>query len=208
MINLKNSVCQSKMDLITSKIQIHNDFEIKKRKMDFNDFNFDSLTIKKTFEFDIENNTNDSNKKKNNDTIMENIEQSIITKVKSKKTKKIKKRKNLLLNEIQDLKMCQSKVHLEEFLINSSESMKRLLRFYIQECFIFHIFSRKLKNPKHLFSRRSILFQIIRNPSILKTDCSFNNNSISNFCTGACLFLLKHHTSVGNYFSKNFEQLK
>ena len=155
MINLKNSVCQSKMDLITSKIQIHNDFEIKKRKMDFNDFNFDSSTIKKTFEFDIENNTNDSNKKKNNDTIMENIEQSIITKVKSKKTKKIKKRKNLLLNEIQDLKMCQSKVHFEEFLINSSESMKRLLRFYIQECFIFHIFSRKLKNPSPLLTLRN-----------------------------------------------------
>ena len=111
-------------------------------------------------------------------------------------SKKIAKQSSFILNQLNSLKKCQSKIDFQYFLENTSRFLKLILQFYLTECFHFHVFSRKLKSPKHLFSKRGLLFKIIDNPEMLKQDCGFNNNSISNFSTGASLFLKKHLKSV------------
>lgn len=99
---------------------------------------------------------------------------------------------SLSAEELDLLKACQTKSELEEFLETCGRPMVRLLELYLKECFHLHIFSRKLKSPKSLFLKRSLLLDIVRKPSLLRGDCGFNNNTVSNFCTGASIFLKKY----------------
>jgi hypothetical protein len=51
-------------------------------------------------------------------------------------------------------------------------------------------------NRKLLFSKRTFLLECILEPKNLSRECSFDNNLIKNFCTGAV-----------NFISRFFEEL-
>jgi hypothetical protein len=182
MLNSKENIDRAKSNLIKSKLTIllsnkmHNEKETSAK-----------LNQRSSLE-------NENQNEINNDTIFLRNISSLHSNLKSNnfnssKAHKISKEIKSLFKEFDLLKCCQSKSDFHFFVKNSSKFIKKLLEFYVKECFIFHVFSRKLKAPKHLFSKRNLLFKILKSPSILKKDCGFNNNSISNFCTGACLFL-------------------
>ena len=108
--------------------------------------------------------------------------------------KKIKKKKNQFSpNEINLLKKCTTKNKLNKILQkNLSQKWKKLIKFYITDCFIFDLYTRKLENKIKLLENREIFYNIIDNPDLLKIDCHFDNNMIKNFCTGLSNYLKIH----------------
>ena len=118
-------------------------------------------------------------------------------KQKKKKNKKILKKRihNTFLN-FNRFKNCTSKKNLQKILFGLSAKAKSFLRFYITECFIIDIFTRKIENKKMLMSKREFFFRIVKHPELLSNDCHFDNNLLKNFCTGAGNFIEKHFFDI------------
>ena len=112
-------------------------------------------------------------------------------KIISQKIKKISKKKNKQFShhEIKLIKKCSTKNKLEKILKKLSQNWKKLIKFYITDCFIFDLYTRKLENRKRLLENREIFYNIIDNSDILLIDCHFDNNMIKNFCTGLANYL-------------------
>lgn len=106
--------------------------------------------------------------------------------------KKRKSKKRWLIAEIRRLKKCQSKYSLMKFLIKMSGISRKLLRYYLTDCFIIDVCSRRLENKKFLISKRNLFLRILSQPEMLRDDCHFDNNILKNFCTGASNFLQTH----------------
>ena len=102
-----------------------------------------------------------------------------------------------LQHKMKALKKCSSKISLRKFLTKADSVLKSTMKFYLRNCFLKDLYTRKLENKFTLLSRRSLLFRIIEEPSILNSDCQFENNLLKNFCTG-----------MSNFISANFERIK
>ena len=108
--------------------------------------------------------------------------------------KKISKRTKLtkaplIPVEIDQIKKCTTKNMFKAVLVELSEEWKDIIRFYLTECYIFDLYTRKIEDKKHLLSKREILYNVIDNPTLLDLDCHFDNNLMKNFCTGLSNFL-------------------
>ena len=103
---------------------------------------------------------------------------------------------NKIKYELRKLKKCSTKYALKKFLTRCSGYARGLLLFYMRECFVFDIFTRRLECKKYLMSKRQFLFRIIEDPRVLDSDCHFNNNILKNFCTGIANFLIRHMPRV------------
>ena len=71
------------------------------------------------------------------------------------------------------------------------------MKYYLTDCFIFDLYTRKLENKAHILSKREIFYSVIDDPTFLSLDCHFDNNLVKNFCTG-----------LANYLKKNYNQMK
>lgn len=99
-------------------------------------------------------------------------------------------------HRLMELKKCNSKDTLRRILLKLSPESKRMVRFYMTDCFIQDLFTRRLKNKGFLLSKRELLFRAIENPDVLAMDCHFDNNLLKNFCTGVANFILKHSPKI------------
>ena len=106
-----------------------------------------------------------------------------------KQVKKRKKKLGKVNEDLQRLRKCSTKKMLHRCLKAMQESNKDILVAYMQSCFIFDVFTRKVVNRKLLFSKRTFLLQCILDPQNLTKECSFDNNLVKNFCTGAVNFI-------------------
>ena len=123
------------------------------------------------------------------------------------KNPEYKKMINKIKYELRKLKKCSTKYALKKFLLSCSAPLRRILRFYMRECLIFDIFTRRLECKQYLLSKRQFLFLILKTPGLLDTDCHFNNNILKNFCTGSANFLLKFLNKVICCFEIRGEEL-
>ena len=114
------------------------------------------------------------------------------------KTKKIKKKKETILHnsQIKKLKQCNSKIQLRRIILKLTPDWKKIIKFYMTECFIHDLYTRRLENKMFLLSKRELLYKLIDNPELLTLDCHFDNNLLKNYCTGIANFVVKHHKDI------------
>ena len=98
--------------------------------------------------------------------------------------------------EIDKLKKCNTKNSFKTVLSSLSPEWKQLIKFYLTDCFIFDLYTRKLEDKKHLLSKREVFYTVIENPGFLDLDCHFDNNLVKNFCTGLSNFLRKNYKKM------------
>ena len=131
---------------------------------------------------------------------------------KTTRTKKLtkikhKKKKREVSTFLGDLKKCNSKMGLRRIITSLSPLCHQLVEFYMTQCFIFDIFTRKLKNKSFLLSKRELLFKMFKEPRLLEMDCHFDNNLLKNFCTGMANFLARHcQKMLGLSFFRSLEE--
>lgn len=106
-------------------------------------------------------------------------------------------RYQILPNEIDKIKKCNTKNSFKQVLNSLDADWKELIKFYLTDCFIFDLYTRKLEDKKHLLSKREIFYSVIENPEMLDLDCHFDNNLVKNFCTG-----------LSNFLKKNYQKMK
>ena len=116
---------------------------------------------------------------------------------KSKQSKKISKKKVIrAFPSIEKLRTCTSKRGLRKLLKSLNPYWRIIIKFYMTECFIFDLFSRRLENKMFLLSKRDFLYSLIDNPDLLASDCHFDNNLLKNYCTGVANFIYKHYDMI------------
>lgn len=121
------------------------------------------------------------------------------TKKKKKPSSKrfITPKEDPMLNfQIQKLKKCNSKVGLRRILLKLPSEWKKIIKFYMTECFIHDLYTRRLENKMFLLSKRELLYRLVDNPELLTMDCHFDNNLLKNYCTGIANFVTKHHKDI------------
>ena len=106
-----------------------------------------------------------------------------------KQVKKRKKKLGKINEDLQRLRRCSTKKMLRSCLNSMEEENKAVLVAYMRHCFIFDVFTRRVVNRKLLFAKRAFLLECILDPRNLGRECSFDNNLIKNFCTGAVNFI-------------------
>ena len=106
-----------------------------------------------------------------------------------KQVKKRKKKLGKVNEDLQRLRKCSTKKMLKKCLYAMTEKNKGILKAYMQYCFIYDVFTRRVVNRKLLFSKRTFLLECIVEPKNLSKECSFDNNLIKNYCTGAVNFI-------------------
>ena len=119
--------------------------------------------------------------------------------VKNNHSKKIKKKRSLDSTksyQIRKLKKCNSKIALRRILLKLSPEWKKIIKFYMTDCFINDLYTRRLANKKFLLSKRELLFKVIDSPELLTMDCHFDNNLLKNYCTGIANFVNKHYQDI------------
>ena len=121
------------------------------------------------------------------------------SKVNQPQTLFTKKEKKKLKAEFRKLKKCNTKYALHRILLRSSDTLRKLILFYIEDCFLFHTHWRKIKCKEYLISQRDLFYQLVKNPEVLDDDCHFNKNIIKNFCNGVGSFLLAHFLKIYNH---------
>lgn len=97
-----------------------------------------------------------------------------------------KKRQNLLDNNLflKKITICNSRSLLANYIFETSNEWKILLKKYIKDWLILHLHLRQIKNFKKLMSHRQFLFEAIDDPDILNDGLGLENNMIKNFCKG------------------------
>lgn len=123
---------------------------------------------------------------------------------KSRQTKGAKYQ--ILPNEIDKIKKCNTKNSFKTILASLSPEWKELIKFYLTDCFIFDLYTRKLEDKKHLLSKREIFYSVIENPEMLDLDCHFDNNLVKNFCTGLSNFLKKNYQKMKDAIEEDKKQ--
>lgn len=120
-----------------------------------------------------------------------------------RKTRKMRKKKRISKNkimksfpEIERLRRCTSKANLRRILLSLDAEWKKIIKFYMTECFIYDLYVRRLENKMFLLSKRQLLYTLIDNPELLTTDCHFDNNLLKNYCTGIANFILNHYEDI------------
>lgn len=109
-----------------------------------------------------------------------------------KQIKKRKKKLGKVNDDLQRLRKCSTKKMLQKCLLGMGGHNKDVLIVYMENCFIFDVFTRRVVNRKLLFCKRSFLLNCILDPKNLSQECSFDNNLVKNFCTGAVNFISRH----------------
>ena len=94
---------------------------------------------------------------------------------------------------ISSLKRCSTKASLRAVLVSLSPEWTHMLCYYVSNCFLYDIYSRRLETRSLLLSKQRILYKLICNPDLLNLDCHFDNNVVKNFCCGAANFILKNY---------------
>lgn len=103
--------------------------------------------------------------------------------------------KNLRV-QLRKLKNSDTKYKLKRILTKGSKIFQKFVLFYLEECFIFHTFSRPIKFKKFLISHRTFLKRVIIDPSILNHHCFLNRNILKNFFDGAGKLLLDYFSDI------------
>ena len=114
----------------------------------------------------------------------------------SKKIKKTRRISKASIFEIEKLKKCNSKSVLQKILSNFPEKWKLIIKFYMTDCFVHDLYTRRLENKMYLLSKRELLYRLIDKPELLAMDCHFDNNLLKNFCTGIANFVTKHRNKI------------
>ena len=105
--------------------------------------------------------------------------------------------------DFEKLRKCSTKKMLHKTLINMNSNNKNILLFYMKNCYIFEILTRKIINRKALFGKRDILLRCIEDPEFLLKDCSFDNNMIKNFCVGTVNFICRYMEDIKGELDKS-----
>ena len=85
---------------------------------------------------------------------------------------------------------CNSKVGLIRIFHNLSEKWKRLIKMYMERCFITHLHIRQMKDFSELMSQRQNIYEALDYPELLISKINFGNNLVKNFCKGLTNFVV------------------
>ena len=109
-----------------------------------------------------------------------------------------KKRRQILRKypTLQKLKKCISKTQFKLILLNLSPDWKKFLRFYMKDCFIFHLFVRQIKDNKLLMLYRQVLFDALDHPELITKELPFTSNLIKNFSKGILNFVVMFYEDL------------
>ena len=172
------------------------EFHIKEENLDMKE----SIFNKKKMELKIQNNNDISKNYNEKSEFLNSLNKNESFNVPSTTMNKLR-------YQLRKLKKCSTKYSFKNLLIETSLLFKKILIFYMQECFFFDLYSRRLLCKNYLMSRRNLLYRIIENPSALDSDCHFNNNILKNFCKGMANFIirnLKHILKLFKLRDNNF----
>jgi hypothetical protein len=109
---------------------------------------------------------------------------------------KNKKKKKNINSYFKKLRSCSTKSMLHDCLLKMSIFSKKVLEFYLTECFILDVFSRKVSNKIELFRKREFFLNCIDDPDLLLKRFNFDNNLVKNFCIGAVNFISRYYSDI------------
>ena len=116
-----------------------------------------------------------------------------------KKKKPSDKRLKIILKSLPHFKRLQksnSKYELVKFFERATDKGKKIIKFYLSECFLIDIFSRKLSDKKLMMSKRQLFYDSVDNPKLLLFECKYDNNLLKNFSAGLINFLFKNFFKI------------
>lgn len=121
------------------------------------------------------------------------------TKLKSFLPKLNRKRRQYLLvknNHLQKIYYSTSKHKFIKILMELPQKYKMFLKKYLRDWFIFHIHMRPIENIRKVLAKRTVLYDAIDDPRILKSKKGFPNNLIKNFSRGVVNFIVIYENEL------------
>lgn len=86
---------------------------------------------------------------------------------------------------------CNSKMQLVKIFSSLSSKWKRLIRSYLERCFLMHLHLRQIKQIGELMRNRQNIYDALEDPEILNNKVNFGNNLVKNFCKGLANFVIR-----------------
>lgn len=112
----------------------------------------------------------------------------------------------IITAEIEQLRNCSTKNAFKKIISALDEEWKELIKFYLTDCYVMDLYTRKLDDKTNLLSKREVFYDVVNNPLILDGDCHFDNNLIKNFCTGMANFILKNISEIKKVIKERKEK--
>ena len=94
---------------------------------------------------------------------------------------------------------CNSKTELIKIFTNLSARWKKLVKKYMERCFLIHLHLRQIKNFSELMQQRQNIYDALDDPSILENGVNFANNLVKNFCKGITNFVVMFYDELKEY---------
>lgn len=102
------------------------------------------------------------------------------------------KRRQILKSHsvIERISKCNSKVELVKIFSELTSKWKRLIKNYMERCFLIHLHLRQIKDFSELMQQRQNIYDALDDPFILEDRVRLANNLVKNFCKGLTSFLV------------------
>ena len=130
-----------------------------------------------------------------------NTKTSYLIKNRQKQIKKLKhfrpimsrnKRRKILkvYPMIKRISKCNSKTELIKIFTSLTKKWKKLIKKYMERCFLIHLHLRQIKDFSELMHHRQNIYNALDDPIILESRVNFANNLVKNFCKGLTNYIV------------------
>lgn len=86
---------------------------------------------------------------------------------------------------------CNAKMQLVKIFSSLSRRWKKLIRCYLERCFLMHLHLRQIKQIGELMRNRQNIYDALEDPELLNNQVNFGNNLVKNFCKGLANFVIR-----------------
>ena len=128
-------------------------------------------------------------------------EKSKLYHLKSLKQRINRKKRQFLLQEyplLCRIAKCKAKAEMISIFKRLNKKWKFLIKQYMEQCFITHLYIRQIKNFSELMKHRQHIYEALDDPDILNFKVSFGNNLVKNFCKGLANFIIIFYNDLVN----------
>ena len=91
---------------------------------------------------------------------------------------------------IKRISKCNSKMELTKIFTSLNSKWKKLIKKYMENCFLIHLHLRQIKDFSELMQHRQNIYDALDDPAILDQRVNFANNLVKNFCKGFVNFVV------------------
>ena len=91
---------------------------------------------------------------------------------------------------IKRISKCNSKIELIRIFTSLTKKWKKLIKKYMERCFLIHLHLRQIKDFSELMFHRQNIYDALEDPIILESRVNFANNLVKNFCKGLTNYIV------------------